>query len=150
MSVKVVATNRKARHDFFILDTYEAGIALKGSEIKSIRAGQISIKEAYIRIEDMEAWLINAHIAPYDPASHFNHDPTRPRKLLLHHQEITRLWDDVRQKGATIIPLRVYLSSGRAKIEIALAKGKKAYDKRADIAKKDLERELSRQKYRRR
>lgn len=146
MSTKVVATNRKARHEYFILDTYEAGIALKGTEIKSIRSGSISLSEAYVSIEDgREAWLISAHIAPYDQASHYNHDPNRPRKLLLHRSEIRRLWDEVRKKGVTIIPLRVYLRDGIAKVEIAVAKGKKLYDKRATIAKRDAEREIERQ-----
>lgn len=145
MSEKTVATNRKAYHDYYILDTYEAGIALQGSEIKSIRAGQISIKEAYVRIENLEAWLVDAYIAPYDQASHFNHDPRRKRKLLLHRREILRLWDEVRRKGVTIIPLRVYLKSGKAKVEIAVAKGKKQYDKRKTIAKRDAQREIERQ-----
>lgn len=146
MSVKVVATNRKAKHDYHILDTYEAGIVLRGSEIKSIRAGNISLKEAYVNIEDgREAWLVSAHVAPYDHAGHFNHDPNRPRKLLLHGSEIRRLWDEVRQKGVTIIPLRVYLKNGMAKVEIAVAKGKKLYDKRAAIAERDAEREIERQ-----
>jgi SsrA-binding protein len=149
MSLKVVATNRKARHEYFILDTYEAGIALQGSEIKSIRAGKISLAEAYITIDDHEAWLVNAHIAPYDQASHFNHDPLRPRKLLLHRAEINRLWNQVRQKGVTIVPLRVYLKEGRAKVEIASAKGKKLYDKRAEIARRDVDREIQRQLRRR-
>ena len=109
MSVKVLATNRKARHEYFLLDTYEAGIALLGSEIKSIRAGQISIKEAYIRVDGEEAWLVEAHVAPYDHANRNNHEPRRPRKLLLHKKEIKRLGDGVRKKGATIIPTRVYL-----------------------------------------
>lgn len=149
MDVKVVATNRKARHEFLILETYEAGLVLQGSEIKSIRAGQISLAQAYISIDGSQAWLLNAHIAPYDQASHFNHDPLRQRKLLLHRSEIRKMWENVRQKGTTIIPLRVYLKDGRAKIEIAVAKGKKLYDKRADIAKRDVERELERQ-YKRR
>jgi len=149
MSIKVVATNRKARHEYFILDTYEAGIALHGSEIKSIRAGKISLAEAYISIDGHEAWLVNAHVAPYDQASHFNHDPLRPRKLLLHRSEINRLWNQVRQKGVTIVPLRIYLKAGRAKVEIASAKGKKLYDKRAEIARRDVERELQRQLRRR-
>lgn len=145
MSIKVVATNRKARHNYFILDTYEAGISLKGSEIKSIRAGQISLAEAYINIKDgREAWLVSAHIAPYSQASHYNHDPLRPRQLLLHRREINRLWDEIRQKGVTIIPLRVYLKDGLAKIEIAVAKGKKLHDKRASIAERDVQREIER------
>ena len=105
-NVKIIAKNRKARHDYFILETFEAGIALKGSEIKSIRAGQISIKEAYVRVNGEEAWLVNAHIAPYDPASRENHDPIRDKKLLLHKKEIENLWDEVRQKGTTIKPAR--------------------------------------------
>lgn len=145
MDVKVVATNRKARHDFFLLDTFEAGIALLGSEIKSIRAGHISIKEAFVRIDGEEAWLIDAHISPYDQANRFNHEPRRPRKLLLHKKEIARLFDDVRRKGVTIIPVRVYLKRGRAKVEIAIAKGKKQYDKRQEIAKRDSQREIERQ-----
>lgn len=146
MSIKVVATNRKAKHDYHILDTYEAGIALKGSEIKSIRAGNISLKEAYVSVEGgQEAWLISAHVAPYDQASHYNHDPIRPRKLLLHRSEIRGLWDEVRKKGVTIIPLRVYLKNGLAKVEIAVAKGKKLYDKRKAIAERDAEREIERQ-----
>jgi SsrA-binding protein len=144
MSVKVVSTNRKARHDYFLTDTYEAGMVLQGSEIKSIRAGQISIKEAYIQIEDQEAWLINAHIAPYEQASYLGHEPRRKRKLLLHRREIDRLWDAVRKKGLTIVPTRVYLKSGRAKIEIAVGRGKKQYDKRHDLAKRDAQREMDR------
>lgn len=145
MSIKVVATNRKARHDYFILDTLEAGIVLQGSEIKSIRAGKISLAQSYVTIKDgKEAWMLSAHIAPYDEASRFNHDPVRPRKLLLHKTEIRRLWDMIRQKGITIIPLRVYLRDGLAKVEIAIVKGKKLYDKRADMAKRDAEREMER------
>ena len=144
MNVKVMATNRKAKFDYFLLDTFEAGLVLKGSEIKSIRAGQISIKEAYVRVDEREAWLVNAHIAPYNPASQQNHEPRRERKLLLHRKEIRKLWDEVRQKGLTIIPTRIYLSRGKAKAEIALAKGKRKYDKRRSIAKKDAEREMKR------
>ncbi len=144
MGEKVVATNRRARHEYFILETYEAGIALQGSEIKSIRAGQISLAEAYVRIDGQEAWLEDAHIAPYEQASIFNPEPRRPRKLLLHSTEIHRLWNTVRQKGVTIIPLSVYLKDGRAKVEIAVAKGKKLYDKRAEIARRDTQREIER------
>ena len=144
MSVKVVSTNRKARHDYYLTDTYEAGIVLQGSEIKSIRAGQISIKEAYIQIEDQEAWLVNAHIAPYEQASYLGHEPRRKRKLLLHRREIDRLWDAIRRKGLTIVATRVYLKNGRAKIEIAVGRGKKQYDKRHDIAKRDAQREMDR------
>jgi len=145
MGIKIVATNRKARHEYFILETYEAGIALQGSEIKSIRSGHISLAEAYVRIDGQEAWLEDAHIAPYEQASIFNHEPRRSRKLLLHRDEIMKLWNMVRQKGVTIIPLNVHLKDGRAKLEIAIAKGKKLYDKRAEIAKRDTEREIERQ-----
>jgi SsrA-binding protein len=144
MAEKIVATNRRARHEYFILETFEAGIALHGSEIKSIRAGQISLAEAYVRIDGQEAWLEDAHIAPYEQASIFNHEPRRSRKLLLHSSEIRKLWNTVRQKGLTIIPLAVYLKDGRAKVEIAVAKGKKLYDKRAEIAKRDSQREIER------
>lgn len=144
-NIKVVATNRKASHEYFLLERYEAGLALQGSEIKSIRAGQISLAEAYIRIDGHEAYLVDAHIAPYEQASIYNHDPRRPRKLLLHRSEINKLWDEIRQKGVTIIPTRVYLKKGRAKVEIAVAKGKKLYDKRQAIAKRDIEREIQRQ-----
>lgn len=145
MGIKIVATNRKARHEYFVLETFEAGIALQGSEIKSIRAGHISLAESYIRIDGHEAWLEDAHIAPYEQASINNHDPRRPRKLLLHRDEIEKLWTNVRQKGVTVIPLKVYLKEGRAKMEIALAKGKKLYDKRAEITKRDAAREIERQ-----
>jgi SsrA-binding protein len=145
MELKVVATNRKARHEYLIIEIYEAGLVLQGSEIKSLRAGQISLAQAYVSIDGNEAWLHNAHIAPYDQASHFNHDPLRERKLLLHRSEIRKIWENVRQKGTTIVPLRVYIKDGIAKIEIAVAKGKKLYDKRADIAKRDVEREIERQ-----
>ena len=145
MSVKVIATNRKARHDYFLLDTFEAGLVLLGSEIKSIRARQISIKEAYVRVDGEEAWLVDAHIAPYVEANRNNHEPRRPRKLLLHKKEIERLWEQVRQKGLTIIPTRIYLKEGRAKVEIAVARGKKKFDKRQAIAKKDAERDIARQ-----
>jgi SsrA-binding protein len=144
METKVVARNRKANFEYFLLEHYEAGIALRGSEIKSIRAGQMSLSEAYVNIDGHEAWLVDAHIAPYEQAGQFNHDPRRPRKLLLHRKEIRSLWDDVRQKGLTIIPVKVYLKDGRAKVEIALAKGKKLYDKREIIAKRDSERDIER------
>jgi SsrA-binding protein len=145
MAEKVVATNRRARHEYFILETYEAGVALHGSEIKSVRAGQISLAEAYVRIDGKEAWLEDAHIAPYEQASIYNHEPRRSRKLLLHSSEIRKLWNNVRQKGVTIIPLSVYLKNGRAKVQIAVAKGKKLYDKRAELAKRDTKREIERQ-----
>ncbi len=144
MGIKVIATNRKAGHDYFLLDQYEAGLVLLGSEIKSIRAGHISVKEAYVQIEQDEAWLVDSHIAPYDPASRENHDPKRRRKLLLHRKEIEEIKEASILKGLTIVPIKVYLKDGRAKIEIALAKGKKNYDKRAVIAKRDAEREMAR------
>ena len=147
MSEKIVATNRRARFEYFLLEHYEAGLVLQGSEIKSIRAGQISLAEAYVRLDGHEAWLVDAHIAPYEQASINNHYPRRPRKLLLHRNEIRKLWIDIRQKGVTIIPIKVYLKDGRAKVEIAVAKGKKNYDKRAAIAKRDIERELDRQSH---
>lgn len=144
MGVKVIATNKKARYEYFLLDTYEAGIELRGSEIKSIRARQVSLAEAYVQVDGEEAYLINAHIAPYELANRFNHDPKRNRRLLLHKKEIRNLWDDVRQKGLTIIPVRMYLKNGRAKVEIAVAKGKKTRDKRQEIQKRDQEREMNR------
>jgi SsrA-binding protein len=147
MGVKIVATNRKAHFEYFLLEHFEAGISLQGSEIKSIRAGQMSLAEAYVRIDEAgpEAWLMNAHIAPYDPASRFGHEPLRPRRLLLHKHEIREMFEAVRQKGVTIIPVKVYLKEGRAKLELATARGKKLYDKRQDIAKRDAEREVARE-----
>ncbi len=147
MGVKVVANNRKAHFEYFLLEHFEAGISLQGSEIKSIRAGQMSLQEAYIDIDEAhrEAWLVGAHIAPYDPASRFNHDPVRPRRLLLHKDEIRELWEAVRQKGVTIVPVQVYLKEGRAKLDLAIARGKKLYDKRQEIAKRDAQREVERE-----
>jgi SsrA-binding protein len=142
---KIVATNRKAKFEYFLFEKLEAGIALQGSEIKSIRAGQISLAEAYVQINEHEAWLMEAHIAPYEQSGKFfNHEPRRPRKLLLHSDEIRKLWEGVRQKGVTVVPTRVYLKNGRAKVEIAVAKGKKLYDKRQAIAKRDAERDIRR------
>ncbi len=146
MGEKTVATNRKAHFEYFLLDHFEAGISLQGSEIKSIRAGQVSLAEAYVKVDGREAWLLNAHIAPYDAASHFNHDPKRPRRLLLHRREIRELWDAVRLKGNTVVPVKVYLRDGLAKLDIAIAKGKKLYDKRTEIAKRDASREMERQR----
>jgi SsrA-binding protein len=142
--IKVVATNRKASHDYAILEHFEAGIALMGSEIKSIRAGRINLKEGYILIEGRQAWLLNVHIAPYDPASRTNHDPLRKKRLLMHRKEILRLLEAQQQKGLAIIPLRVYLKKGLAKAEIGLGRGLKKYDKRQAIAKRDAEREMRR------
>ena len=144
MTIKVVATNRKAFHEYFISDTFEAGVALVGSEIKSIRAGRVSLQDGYVSFEQGEAWLVNVHIAQYDPASRQNHEPRRRRKLLLHRREIDRLAGKVQEKGFTVIPTRLYLKDGRAKVEIGLAKGKRLYDKREAIAKRDSQRQVDR------
>src|ERR1043166_9343233 len=144
--VKVIATNRKAGFEYFLMERFEAGLVLNGSEIKSIRAGQISSQESSVDIGNGEqAWLVESHIAPYEQANRFNHDPKRKRKLLLHKKQIREIWNNVRIKGMTVVPTRVYLKDGRAKIEIALAKGKKAYDKRATIAKRDEARSAERE-----
>lgn len=145
MSIKVIARNKKASHDYHLLERFEAGLVLHGSEIKSIRAGQVNIKQAYVRVDGEQAWLVDAHIAPYEQASHFGHDPTRQRKLLLHKKEIQRMWDEVRRRGTTIVPTQLYLRKGRAKVEIALARGKKLHDKRASIAKRDTQRQVERE-----
>jgi SsrA-binding protein len=144
--IKIIATNRKASFEYFLMEKFEAGLVLHGSEIKSIRAGQISIQESYVDVpNENEAWLLEAHIAPYEQAgTHFNHEPRRKRRLLLHKKQIRELWNNIRIKGNTVVPTRVYLKDGRAKIEIALAKGKKAYDKRATIAKRDEARDSER------
>jgi SsrA-binding protein len=142
---KTVATNRKARHDYFIDETYEAGIVLTGSEIKSVRAGRVNLRDSYAIIKDGEAWLLNVHISPYKQAStHERHDPRRTRKLLLHRRQINRLASKVQAKGYTLVPLRIYLKNNRAKVEIALARGKKLYDKRAAIAEREAQREIER------
>jgi SsrA-binding protein len=143
-ATKTVATNRKAFRDYEILDRYEAGLVLTGSEIKSIRSGGANIREGYISPRQDELWLLNAHIAAYKPASRTGHDPIRPRKLLLHRREIDRLISRVQERGLTIIPLRLYLKDGIAKVEIGLARGKRQYDKRAAIAKRDSERQVER------
>ena len=147
-NIKIVAQNRKAKFNYFLLDHYEAGLELKGTEIKSIRLGKVSIDEAYISIDGKQAWLVDAHIAPYEEASRFNHEPKRVRRLLLHKKEIRSLWDEVRLKGVTVVPTRLYLKNGKAKLEIAVAKGKKLYDKRAAIAEREVQRELDRQRIR--
>ena len=144
MDVKVISTNRKARFEYQILQVFEAGLVLKGTEIKSIREGQVSLQESYIRTDGKQAWLVGAHIAPYEHASAYQHEPDRERKLLLNKNEISELWDSVRIKGMTIIPIRMYLKQGKAKLEIGLAKGKKLYDKRESIKKRDVEREENR------
>jgi SsrA-binding protein len=142
--IKIVARNRKAKFEYELGETFEAGLELRGTEIKSIRAGQVSLSEAYIRTNGRQAWLVGAHIAPYDQASVFNHDPERERRLLLHKREIKTLWDGVRLKGMTIVPTIMYLKKGRAKVEIALAKGKRQYDKRQSIKKRDMARDVDR------
>ena len=142
--IKIISRNRKARFEYTLFESFEAGLELRGTEIKSIRAGQVSLAEAYVRTNGKQAWLVGAHIAPYDQASAFNHDPERERRLLLHKREIKELWDGVRLKGMTIIPTMIYLREGLAKVEIALAKGKRQYDKRQDIKKRDMERDIDR------
>ncbi|MBI3732230.1 MAG: SsrA-binding protein SmpB [Chloroflexi bacterium] len=141
---QVLATNRRAFRDYFIDETLESGIALVGSEIKSARAGQINLKESYAAIRDRQAWLLGAHIAPYNPASGQNHEPTRDRRLLLHRREIIRLSDQLQQKGYTLVPLRVYLKRNHIKLELGLARGKKQFDKRQVIAEHDAKREIER------
>lgn len=145
MGKKIIANNRKARHDYFIEETYETGIVLTGTEIKSIRQGKVNIKESYARIEDGEVILYGMNISPYDHGNIFNVDPLRPRKLLLHKREIRKLIGYTTQKGLTLVPLNLYLNrDGRAKMELAVARGKKLYDKRHDIAKRDAERKMQR------
>jgi len=144
-NIKVVSTNRKAGFEYYLEETFEAGISLQGSEIKSIRAGQMSLAESYVKTDGREAWLMDAHIAPYEQANRYNHEPRRPRRLLLNKREIRELWDAVRLKGMTIVPTKVYLKQGRAKVEIAIARGKKLHDKRDAIAKREVERDLKRQ-----
>ena len=147
--IKIISRNRKAKFEYELFDTFEAGLELRGTEIKSIRARQVSLSEAYIRTNGRQAWLVGAHVAPYDQASVFNHEPERDRRLLLHKREIKALWDGVRLKGMTIIPISLYLRDGMAKVEIALAKGKRQYDKRQSIKKRDMAREVDREMGRR-
>lgn len=142
---KLVANNKKAFHDYFIDETYEAGIALHGTEVKSLRMGKCSIKEAFIRIENGEVFVYGMHISPYEKGNLFNKDPLRVKKLLLHKYEINKLAGRVAEKGYTLVPLQVYFKDGRAKVEIGLARGKKLYDKRRDIAKKDQRREAEKE-----
>jgi SsrA-binding protein len=145
MSEQTVALNRRARHDYAIDETIEAGLVLTGTEIKSIRAGRANLAEAYARIERGEAWLIGAHIAPYEQGNRNNHEPTRTRKLLLHRDQIAELIGRTQAKGFTLVPLRLYIRDGLAKLEIGIARGKKAYDKRRAIAERDARRELERE-----
>jgi SsrA-binding protein len=142
--IKIVATNRKATHDYSVEDRFEAGIALLGTEIKSIRAGQANLREGYVQVRGDGLWLVNTHIAPYDPAGREGHDPLRPRRLLLHRKEIAKLLSRVQERGYTIIPLKIYLKNRRAKVEIALARGRRQYDKREAIAKREAGRQIER------
>lgn len=144
MVIKTVATNRKAYHNYHIGDSIEAGLALTGTEIKSIRNGRISLGDAYVRPEAGELWLVNAHIARYEAGSYLSHEPTRPRKLLLHRKQIDSLASQVAEKGLTLVPVKLYLKDSLAKVAVALAKGKKLYDKRESIARREIERELGR------
>ena len=140
-----VAENRKARHDYFIEESFEAGLALTGSEIKSLRGGRLNLRGGYARIVDGEVWLYDVHISPYEQSgTHFNHEPTRPRKLLLHRREINRILGQVERQGFTLVPLRVYFKGRRAKVDLGLARGKKLYDKREDIAKREARRDIER------
>ena len=141
---KLIANNKKAYHDYFILDTYETGISLAGTEVKSLRMGKCSIKESFVRIENGEVFIYGMHISPYEKGNIFNKDPLRPRKLLLHKYEINKLLGKTKEKGIAIVPLKVYFKGSLVKVEIGLAKGKKLYDKRQDIARKDQQREASR------
>ena len=142
--IKQIAANRKALHDYSIEDTYEAGVALTGTEIKSVRAGRVNLRDGFVQIRNGEAWLLNVHISPYDFGNRENHEPRRERKLLLHRHEIRKLYSKVAERGWTIVPLRIYLKEGRAKVEIALARGKRLYDKRDAVAERDMDRDLQR------
>ncbi len=149
--IKIVAKNRRARHEYHILETFEAGLALKGTEIKSIRAHRVSLKRGYVQPRGGELWLVDVHIAEYEQGNRENHDPLRPRKLLLHRREIDKIIEALNQKGLTCVPTMLYLKNGRAKVEIALARGKKLHDKRQDMARRDSQRQVERalrEKYR--
>lgn len=141
---KLIAQNRKARHDYTVVDTMEAGIVLQGTEIKSIRNGRINLKDGFARIRNGEAYLLNVHISPYEQGNIFNHDPLRTRKLLLHKKQIAKLITETKNTGITIVPLKVYIRNGYAKVLIGLAKGKKQYDKREDLKRKEINREINR------
>ena len=141
---RLVTENRKARHDYEILETFEAGMVLTGSEVKSLRAGRANLKDSYARIDRDEAFLLNAHISPYAAASHFGHEPERNRKLLLHRAEIDKLNGRIQERGLTVIPLKIYFKNGRAKVLIGVGRGKKSYDKRESIKKREMERDADR------
>ncbi|MBE5774079.1 MAG: SsrA-binding protein SmpB [Clostridiales bacterium] len=142
--VKIVVQNRKARHDYFVLESWECGLELKGTEVKSIRLGQCNLKDSYASVKDGEMFVYNMHISPYEKGSYFNTEPMRPKRLLMHKQEIRKAHQNVMQKGLALIPLSVYLKDGRMKMELALCKGKKLYDKRDDLAKRDAKRDIER------
>lgn len=142
--MKVVTQNKKAFHDYFILDTYEAGIELKGTEIKSVRLGHVNLKDAFIRFKNDEAFIENMHIAPYEQGNIFNHEPLRNRKLLLHKKQIKKLQREVKENGLTVVPTKIYFNTSKLKVEIALARGKKLYDKRQDLKAKDAKRDMER------
>ena len=144
-SIKLIANNKKAYHDFFIEDTFEAGISLHGTEVKSLRMGKCSIKEAFVRIENGEVFVYGMHISPYEKGNIFNKDPLRVKKLLMHRYEINKLMGKIKEKGLTLVPLKVYFKGSLVKVEIGLARGKKLYDKREDIAKKDQRREAGKE-----
>ena len=141
---KQIAANRKARHEYFVEETYECGLALHGTEVKSLRQGHCSVKESFIRIDNNEVMIYGMHVSPYEKGNIFNRNPLRPKKLLLHRYEINKLQGKIKEKGYTLVPLKVYLKDSLVKVEIGLARGKKLYDKRADIAKKDMRREAER------
>jgi SsrA-binding protein len=142
--IKPVASNRKAYHDYFIEETFEAGLALVGTEVKSLRAGRINLRDSYAEVRDGELYLVGVHISPYEHGTVWNHDPLRTRKLLLHRKEIARIAGRVNERGFAVVPTKVYFKDGRAKVEIGLARGKKLYDKRADLARKDAQRDVER------
>jgi len=144
MSLKTITVNRKAYHDYHIEEFVEAGLALTGTEIKSIRAGRVNLRDAYAKMENGEMWLLGAHIAPYPGGNRYNHEPKRPRKVLLHRKEINTLGGEVMRKGLTLVPLKLYLKNGIAKVELGLARGKKMYDKRESIAQRDAQRQIER------
>jgi SsrA-binding protein len=145
MAIKLIAENRKARHEYHLLERYEAGLVLTGTEVKSLRDGGASLQQAYADVRDGEAWLIGAHIAEYGQGNVFNHDPDRDRKLLLHRKEIASLYGKVRERGLTLVPTRLYFKDGKVKVEVALARGKEQRDKRRDIAKRDAARQIERE-----
>ena len=143
MGIKVIATNKQVYHNYQILETYEAGLVLKGTEVKALREGNVNMRDAYVRIEDGEAYVVGLYIGPYKPAGRLQHDPTRKRKLLLHKREILKLMGKIQEKGLTIVPTKIYFKNGKAKIEIALAKGKAKYEKREAIKERETKRELA-------